>query len=221
MRRRWRARRPGPVVHRGEASGGDRIALTFDDGPSQWTGAILDGLREHGAHATFFVLGSAIDGREALLRRAVEEGHELGNHLYSHRDATQLADREIRDELRRTAARIEGLGLPRPTLVRPPYGAAPGRVARIAARLGAGPVIVWSLDPSDWRDDERAIAAGILERAHAGAIVCLHDGRPDETNSRPTREATVAALPRVLDELGGRGYRFVTVSELLRPGASR
>jgi peptidoglycan-N-acetylglucosamine deacetylase len=216
VRRRWRARRPGPVVHSGDPAGGARVALTFDDGPSQWTGPILDRLSEHGARASFFVLGSAIEGREEALRRAVREGHELGNHLDSHRDAEQLTDREIRRELRATAERLAALGLPAPALVRPPYGADPGRVSRIAAELGMGPVVLWSVNPHDWRDDEPAIVAHALEHVHPGAIVDLHDGRPEETSSRPTRDATVAAVGRLLTELGDRGYSFVTVSELLR-----
>jgi peptidoglycan/xylan/chitin deacetylase (PgdA/CDA1 family) len=215
-RRRWRARRPGPVVRRGDPAGGRRIALSFDDGPSQWTAPILDLLRDHGARASFFVLGAAVAGREEVLRRATREGHELGNHLFSHRDAERLSDREIRSELRATTARVEALGLTRPELVRPPYGSDPGRVARIAAGLGLGPVVLWSIEPDDWREDEPVIVAHVLEHLHPGAIVDLHDGRPQETSSRPTRDATVAAVARLLAELGARGYRFVTVSELLR-----
>jgi peptidoglycan/xylan/chitin deacetylase (PgdA/CDA1 family) len=192
-----------------------RIALTFDDGPSRWTGPILDLLGEHSARASFFVLGSAIDGREEELRRAIREGHELGNHLYSHRDPEQLGDRAIRRELRATATRLEALGIPAPSLVRPPYGSDAERVARVAGSVGAGPVVLWSIEPNDWARDTPAIVAGVLGEAHPGAIVDLHDGRPAESGSRPTRDATVAAVARLLPELAARGYHFVTVSELL------
>ena len=119
-----------------------RIALSFDDGPSQWTPAILDLLAAAGARATFFVLGDSIDGREDVLRRIAAEGHELGNHGHSHRDMRELSDAEIVDELRSTADRIEALGLARPGLVRPPYGEGAERLER----LGVGPVVLWTID---------------------------------------------------------------------------
>jgi peptidoglycan/xylan/chitin deacetylase (PgdA/CDA1 family) len=188
---------------------GPRIALSFDDGPSQWTPAILDLLAAAGARATFFVLGQAIDGHEDLLLRIAAEGHELGNHGHSHRDMRELSDLEISDELRSTADRIEALGLERPRLVRPPYGEDADRLER----LGAGTVVLWSIDPTDWCSDADSIVGTVLAEARDGAIVLLHDGRPlVDSRSSETREATVEAVGRVLGEL--RGWRFVTVGEL-------
>jgi peptidoglycan-N-acetylglucosamine deacetylase len=183
-----------------------RIALSFDDGPSQWTPAILDLLAAAGAKATFFVLGQSIDGNEDALRRTAAEGHEIGNHGHSHRDMRELSDAEIAEELRSTADWIEALGIARPRLVRPPYGEG-------AERLGAESVVLWTVDPVDWRDDADSVVAVVLAEARDGAIVLLHDGRPHvDSRSSPTREATIEALGRVLDEL--RGWQFVTVSEL-------
>jgi peptidoglycan/xylan/chitin deacetylase (PgdA/CDA1 family) len=190
-----------------------RIALSFDDGPSQWTPAILDLLAAAGARATFFVLGQSIDGREDVVRRIAAEGHELGNHGYSHRDMRKLSGAEIEEELGSTADRIEALGLERPRLVRPPYGQGRRRVARVARRIGAGSVVLWSIDPADWRSTADAIVATVLAEARDGAIVDLHDGMPlAGSTSSPTREATVEAVGRVLAELAG--WTFVTVGDL-------
>ena len=216
VRGRWRRRRPGPVIRSGDPAAGLRVALSFDDGPSPWTAPILDALREHGASATFFVMGKAIDGHEDVLRRICAEGHELGNHLHSHSDARELGDRRIAAELRATAGRIEQLGLRAPVLVRPPYGADPARVARIARRLGMGPAVLWTIVPQDWRSEASAIVEAVLAGLHPGAIVDLHDGKSHATSGSPTRAATVAAVGTLLGELAARGYRCVTVSELLR-----
>jgi peptidoglycan/xylan/chitin deacetylase (PgdA/CDA1 family) len=190
---------------------GPRIALTFDDGPSRWTPAILDLLAAAGARATFFVLGQSIEGREDVLRRIAAEGHELGNHGHSHRDMRELSDAEIADELRSTADRIEALGLARPRLVRPPYGEGAERLER----LGVGPVVLWSIDTLDWRDDADSVVGVVLAEARDGAVVLLHDGRPSgDSRSSVTREATVEAVGRVLRELRRRGFGFVPVGEL-------
>ena len=127
---------PPAVVLSGRDLGGERVlALTFDDGPSSSTTPILDLLRAHGAQATFFVLGKSIAGHEHVLRRAVEEQHELGNHLHSHTHPGWLTDDELRCELRQTQELVERATAVSPRLVRPPYGEDPDRVARVAAEL--------------------------------------------------------------------------------------
>jgi peptidoglycan/xylan/chitin deacetylase (PgdA/CDA1 family) len=191
------------------------IALTFDDGPGAVTGAILDLLGRHSARATFFVLGSSIDGREDVLRRTAAEGHEIGNHLYSHRHPAQLSDEELRHELTSTSERIEEvLGTP-PRLVRPPYGEDGERVGRVARELGHGPVVLWSVDPRDWEEPPpEEIVRRTLAGVKPGAIVDLHDGftpRPQETS----RQATVEALAQLLPALNARAYRCVTASAVL------
>jgi peptidoglycan/xylan/chitin deacetylase (PgdA/CDA1 family) len=181
------------------------VALTFDDGPSEWTGPILDLLAAHGARATFFVVGSAIAEREATLQRAREEGHEVGSHTFSHLHPASLGDDELREEIRRGA---EAAGRDA-RLVRPPYGEDPERFDRLARELGLGPTVLWSVDPEDWRaTDPELIAMRVVDEVAPGAIVDLHDGR------RP-QPATVVAVERMLPALAGRGLRPVTVSELL------
>jgi peptidoglycan/xylan/chitin deacetylase (PgdA/CDA1 family) len=179
------------------------LALTFDDGPSEWTEQILDLLAEHGARGTFFVVGSSIVGREATVERARAEGHQLGGHTYSHPHALELGDDELREEIRRGA---EAVG---ERLVRPPYGEDAERFDRLAEELRLGPTMLWSVDPRDWEEqDARVIAERVLAGAAPGAIVDLHDGRR-------AGQPTVEALAEILPALAARGLRCVTVSELL------
>ena len=194
------------------------IAVTFDDGPGDWTPAVLDLLARHAAHATFFYLGERVQGSAKVVRRAVAEGHEPGNHLFSHRHPKALSDEEIRDEVVRTAAEIERAVGTAASLLRPPYGEEPERVAAIGAELGLGPVVLWSIDPEDWRSPPaEAIVEQVLEEARAGAIVDLHDGWGRTPRDR---QPTVEALEHLLPELGTRGFELVTVSELLASGRS-
>jgi peptidoglycan/xylan/chitin deacetylase (PgdA/CDA1 family) len=209
-----RAARHGIVYAAPRRIGRRELALTFDDGPSEWTPPILDLLQAHAARATFFVLGASADGRGDIVRRAAAEGHELGNHTYSHADPEQLPDDELRSELERTGSLLESLVGKRPVHFRPPYAATNYRVADVARGAGLERTVLRSIDPADWSEtDGSAIAAHVLERARPGAIVCLHDGNlPPE---RPSRQPTVDALARIVPELTARGYRLVTVSELL------
>jgi len=193
------------------------IALTFDDGPSQWTPGILDAFAEAGGKATFFVLGASIAGNEEVLRRAHAEGHEIANHAFSHRDPATLGDDELGAELRQTSDAIqETIGV-RPRLFRPPYAATDVRVARAAARAGFAPTVLRSIDPADWdQPSPEEIARHVLDRAHRGAIVCLHDGRPpQDARGTPTRQPTIEAVRTLVTELPKRGYRLVTVPDLL------
>jgi peptidoglycan/xylan/chitin deacetylase (PgdA/CDA1 family) len=181
------------------------LALTFDDGPSEWTEPVLDRLAVHGARGTFFVVGSSAAGREAILERARAEGHELGSHTFWHSHPAALDDDELQEEIRRGASAVG----PDAKLVRPPYGEDPERFDRLAQELGLGPTVLWSVDPRDWEaTDGAVIVERVLADVAPGAIVDLHDGR------RPQR-ATVAALEILIPTLVERGFRLVTVSELL------
>lgn len=209
-----RAARHGIVYAAPRRIGRHELALTFDDGPSEWTPPILDLLQAYEARATFFVLGASTEGREEIVRRAAEDGHEIGNHLYSHKDPEQLPDGELRDELERTGSLLESLVGTRPVHFRPPYAATNFRVADVARRAGLKRTVLRSIDPADWNTtDSSAIAAHVLDRARPGAIVCLHDGNPP--HERASRQATVDALVQMVPELTARGFRLVTVSELL------
>ena len=188
------------------------VALTFDDGPGPQTPAILDLFAAHGCHGTFFVLGESVEGREQILARTQAEGHEIGNHTYSHPHAMQCTDDELAHDIVRCQRTLGHV----PTLFRPPYGEDALRCARIAAARMLPTTVLWSVDPSDWLErDPEAIAAAILDGLAPGAIIDLHDCWPRVTSTVADRSPTVEALALVLPELAARGYRAVTVSELM------
>jgi peptidoglycan/xylan/chitin deacetylase (PgdA/CDA1 family) len=196
------------------------VALTFDDGPSRWTEPLLDLLRRHGAQATFFVLGVSIPGNESILRRIVADGHEVGNHTHNHIDLAEASDEAVLAEIRSCANAIAAVLGTEPRLLRPPYGSGAERVARAAGGLSVGPVVMWSVDPADWRRPEaEPIVDQVLKEIAAGAIVDLHDGIPPNSAGEPSRQATVDAVARLLPELQKRGFELVTVSRLLDAAA--
>ncbi|MDX6593872.1 MAG: peptidoglycan-N-acetylglucosamine deacetylase [Gaiellales bacterium] len=201
------------IIHKREGLDQPLVSFTFDDGPSPQTPLILDLLREHGGRATFFVLGESVDGREEILARTIAEGHEIGNHTFSHPHAMQRTD----DELAHDIARCQRMLSHQPTLFRPPYGEEPIRMARIAEARRLPTTVLWSIDPSDWLEtDPQEIADVILDGLAPGAIIDLHDGWPRITSTPADRSHTVRALEFVLPQMAGRGYRSVTVSELLQ-----
>jgi peptidoglycan/xylan/chitin deacetylase (PgdA/CDA1 family) len=195
----------------------DRIALTFDDGPSEWTGPILDLLAAHGARATFFVVGSVARENAALLQRIAAEGHELGNHSWSHPALARDCDDEVvREELERTNhALAEIVGAP-PRRFRAPHFDVDNRVEAIAATLGL--VHTRSdVTPPDWHPGitSAVTATFVLQQVRPGAVVNLHDGiPPSEAGTGRTRQATVDALATILPRLADR-YESVTASSLL------
>jgi peptidoglycan/xylan/chitin deacetylase (PgdA/CDA1 family) len=161
------------------------VALTFDDGPGPQTPDILDLFRQHGGH---------------------------GNHTFSHPHAMDATD----DELAHDIARCQRLLGHAPVLFRPPYGEDALRCSRIAEARMLPTTVLWSVDPSDWLErDHQAIANVILDGLAPGAIIDLHDCWPRHTSTEADRTPTVEALRIALPEMGARGYRSVTVSELL------
>lgn len=190
-----------------------RVALTFDDGPNAAaTSRVLDLLGECGARATFFVVGQRVDAggasAAALLRRMHAEGHEIGNHSWSHPNISRLSHAAIRDQVERTQSAIARACGVRPVLFRPPGGAMDFAAVRSLAGTEIRDVVMWSVDPSDWaRPGREQIWRRVAEAVQDGAIILLHD----------THEETVRALPVILDLLQARGFEIVTVSELLQP----
>ncbi len=184
-----------------------RLALSFDDGPGRLTESVLQILARHGARATFNVLGDRVEGREALLRRTLAEGHELGNHAFHH---LRLAGRprEAFSQLRRANAVIERAAGVRPRLFRPPYGST-SRSVVLVARLAGLTTVRWDVDPHDYEGaDAETIHRRMVRRVRPGSIVLLHD-------ERRAGEQTAIALDTIAAELRERGYELVTVSEVL------
>ena len=198
-----------------------RVALTFDDGPSEWTEPILDILAEHDAHATFFVVGSVAGRRADLLRRMVAAGHEIGNHSWSHPAlARDCDDDRVREELRRTNDELASiLGVP-PRRFRAPHYDVDTRVETIASELG----LVHTrgdVTPPDWHEKATPalLTTFVLRQAGDGAVIGLHDGiPPHEVAPGVSRRGTVEAVATIVPRLAERGIRCVTASELLDGG---
>jgi peptidoglycan-N-acetylglucosamine deacetylase len=204
------------IVSRGDGQR-DEIALTFDDGPSHWTAQIAATFEEHDCHATFFLRGPAVEKRPAAVAALAAAGHELGNHLWSHTDATTQGRAEIRAELERTASAVQRAGGGRPNLVRPPYFKGPNEVAGAARRSGVRAIVLRSIAVSDWAASSAdEIFKPVLASAGPGDIVCLHDGVSSDKRDTDSREPTTAAVRRLVPALLERGLRPVTVSRLLR-----
>ena len=195
-----------------------RVALTFDDGPAVWTEPILDILATHGARATFFVIGSLVRQRAATVERIVGEGHEVGNHSWSHpRLASECDDDRVLDELARTNDVLNDVLGFRPTRFRAPRYDIDERVRAIAAQLGLTHTR-GDVAPPDY--DARATAAFIatfvLQQAKPGDVIGLHDGVPPaKLDSGVSREATVGAVATIVQRLRERDVELVTASELL------
>jgi peptidoglycan-N-acetylglucosamine deacetylase len=204
-----------PIVHRGPGQRAE-IALTFDDGPSRWTTAVASVFEQHDCHATFFLLGAAVEERPETVATLNGAGHELGNHLWSHTNASTQSHAELRGEVERTGDAIEAAGAPRPKLVRPPYFSAPHAVAEAATGIEVSAVILRSIGSSDWAaQSAEEVFEPILANILAGDIVCLHDGISSDERDTESRQPTVDAVKRLVPALLERGLRPVTVSELL------
>jgi peptidoglycan/xylan/chitin deacetylase (PgdA/CDA1 family) len=184
------------------------VALTFDDGPSGRTPAILRVLAHHHAHATFFVVGRATHGMEPVLRHIAGSGNELADHTYSHADLLALRKSGRTRQLRWTRALVERATGVQPRFFRPPYGATGPAVNRLGRSLGLVPVL-WSVDSRDWQlPGTKAIVRRVLANVRPGSIVLLHDGGGD-------RRETLRALPAILRALERRHLKAVTLSRLL------
>jgi peptidoglycan/xylan/chitin deacetylase (PgdA/CDA1 family) len=186
---------------------GPYIALTFDDGPNATlTPKLLDLLAARHLKATFFVVGQNAADHPDILRRAVREGHEIANHSWSHPNLGKMSDEAVRRELQKTDDAISAAIGKRPTLLRPPYGSITAHQKRwIHDELGYR-IIIWDVDPMDWkRPGPAVVTSRILKETHAGSIVLAHDIHPP----------TIEAMPATFDQLQKKGFKSVTVTELL------
>jgi peptidoglycan/xylan/chitin deacetylase (PgdA/CDA1 family) len=199
----------GPALNR--LPGTDSVAsITFDDGPNPHaTPLILDVLKRERVHATFFVLGRHADRWPELVRRMADEGHQLGNHGYWHRKLHRRTPWYVRDDLTRGAEAIERASGTRPRLFRAPHGFRSPWVTPIARSLGER-TVGWSLGVWDSaRPGADEIVRRTLAGMRAGSILLLHDG--DGYDADGDRMQTAEALPRIIDGLRGRGFRFETL----------
>jgi peptidoglycan-N-acetylglucosamine deacetylase len=188
------------------------VALTFDDGPTQPAlDALLPVLRDRGVKATFFLIGNELERRPDLGRRLVAAGHELGNHTHAHKRMLFKSPGFVEQELQRTDALIRSAGHSGDIHFRPPYGAK-FLVLPYVLKQQDRKTVMWDIDP-DSHAEVAATSSGIVEyvvsRVQPGSIILLHV-------MYPTRATSRQAVPALIDELQSRGYRFVTVTELLR-----
>ncbi len=215
--------RPHSDIVRSAPGAGRTVALTFDDGPSEFTPQILAILRRFGVRATFFQTGAHIAGHRALARQVVAEGHLVANHTYEHRYPQQVPGGWSRAYLTGQFKRTNALALDvtgqRPCFFRPPGGYLTSGLTQTAARLGMS-TVMWSVDTEDWKQPGRTTAAAtasIVDRASAGGsqthpVVLFHDGKASkepEWQVSSNRSNDVAALPAVISFYQARGYRFV------------
>jgi peptidoglycan-N-acetylglucosamine deacetylase len=186
---------------------GPDIAMTFDDGPSdKLTPKLLDILAAHHIKATFFVVGQNAADYPEILKRALKEGHEIANHSWSHPNFAKMSDEAVRRELKKTDDAITAACGQRPTLLRPPYGSITARQKRWIHEEFGYRIILWDVDPLDWkRPGAKVVTSRIVKETRSGSIVLSHDIHP----------GTIESVPETLKQLEAKGFKFVTVSELI------
>lgn len=187
---------------------GPYIAMTFDDGPSATlTPKLLDLLAAHHIKATFFVIGENVAEHPDIVARAAREGHEIANHSWSHPNLAKMSDEGVRRQLWQTDEAIKSATGTRPTLLRPPYGSITEREKRWIHDEFGYQIVLWDVDPYDWKRPGPAVVRNrILQETRPGSIVLSHDIHP----------GTIEAMPSTFDALEAKGFKFVTVSELIR-----
>jgi peptidoglycan/xylan/chitin deacetylase (PgdA/CDA1 family) len=200
---------PGAVKHTYSQChvDGPFIAMTFDDGPhAENTPRLLDMLKKRDIKATFFVVGQCVAEYPAIMKRIVAEGHEVANHSWSHPLLTKMGEDAVTSQLQKTHdAIVETTGVT-PKLLRPPYGGFSLNQRNWANKKWGYKIILWDVDPLDWKYRNAArVHSEIVKLTVPGSIVLSHD----------IHKSTVDAMPETLDALAAKGFKFVTVSELL------
>lgn len=183
------------------------LALTFDDGPHpEFTPKLLDILRHEGVRATFYVIGRNVETYPEIARRIVAEGHEIANHSWSHPPLTSLGAARLHKEISSTSDVIQRVTGRRPRNMRPPYGAVNDRVRQAMFNEHGLDVIMWSVDPLDWRrPGAEVVRRRLVDGASPGGILLAHD----------IHAGTIEAMPGTIRDLKAKGYGFATVSQLL------
>lgn len=179
-------------------------AITYDDGPGPYTESLLDGLKERGVKATFFMVGTNAARYPSIIERVYREGHQVANHSYSHAQLTKLSYAGVQDQIQQVNTLLDAAcGAGTDYMVRAPYGSVN---ATVSQAVGA-PLILWSVDPLDWKyRNAETVKNNIIKQAHDGAIILVHD----------IHATTIPGSLAAIDYLQAQGYEFVTVQELFR-----
>lgn len=189
------------------------IALTFDDGPDEvFTPQVLDILKKNDVKATFFLVGENLKQNKEIVKRQFEEGHEIGNHTYTHINVAKSGYDKVYEEITKTQEEIKEITGVEPKLFRPPYRAMSRHMCDIVKNKNMN-IILWSnLDPRDWSNPGvYSIVNTIESKVENGNIILLHD----YNNLRNSKSQTIQALESVIPYLKEQGYKFVTISELI------
>lgn len=177
------------------------VALTFDDGPGQYTDKLLDCLEENGAKATFYMLGQNVERYPDIVKRMHDLGMELSNHTYDHKDLAKLTQSQITEEIEKTSSLIQDAAGVLPDTLRPPGGSYNDTVQKLAGM----PIVKWSIDTKDWKTkSEDQTYQCVMDNVEDGSIVLMHD----------IHEWSVDAAIRLIPDLIEEGYKLVTVQEL-------
>jgi peptidoglycan-N-acetylglucosamine deacetylase len=198
--------RPGAAV-------GRAIALTFDDGPLPGsTERVLAVLRKFKIKATFFMVGQQVRRHPALVRAVLADGNQVGSHSWSHKKLGTASQRTVAYEIQAGQQAIHKAAGIWPAWFRPPYGSV-SRIVHAEAAAAKTKLILWDVDPEDWRRPSATVIANrVVNAAKPGAVVLMHDGGGDRRN-------TADALAMIIPRLQAQGYRFVTLDQLFAPKA--
>ncbi len=179
-----------------------KVAITFDDGPSTvYTEILLDGLKERGVRATFFLTGREIQYSKNVVKRMSDEGHIVGNHTYSHIDLKRTDYAKAKEEIEKTNECIKKVTGKTPKYIRPPYGDWDDRLLEETDMS----IVLWSVDPEDWKDQNAEIVARrVIKSTKPGDVILLHD----------IFKTSVEAALIIVDELQNEGYEFVTIDKI-------
>ncbi len=179
-----------------------RVALTFDDGPSEYTTSLLDGLRERGVKATFFLQGQCIEGREGIIRQMQEDGHLIGNHTFHHVQLTKLSDEQAKQEVVSTSNAIFKITGIYTAFIRPPFGEWKKGLDYNVTMIP----VLWTLDSRDWYTQNTPVIVNeVMKQVDDGDIILMHD----------CFQTSVESALQIVDRLKEQGYEFVTVDEMI------
>ncbi len=204
-------------IIRRKPSAGNKVVLTFDDGPSEvYTPDVLKVLAEKGARATFFMVGSHVEKYPEIAKKVIEEGHEVGNHTYGHITVPNSPPPQLAAQIMRTNLVILQITGIYPQYLRPPRGLYDMRMRRIAKLLGQE-LVLWSLSSQDWhsRANKASITRRVVERAAGGDIILFHDSGSLLNSEGANRKPTVEALGPIIDGLRAKGLEITTMQEFM------
>ncbi len=193
------------AMHNEGLTNDKRIALTFDDGPSEHTNQVLDILKQYHIKATFFLIGSKIESNQKVLRRLVAEGHQLGNHTYNHSKATGFYSvQKLTDELESTRSVVKQFAGLNMKLYRPPFGVTTPNLPKVVSQLRLNP-IGWSVRSFDTiPQSAEVIIRRVMKQIKPGSVILLHDDK----------EKCATVLENIIPHLLNQQYTFATVGEL-------